>query len=110
MVKKILRIVLMVLGGVALGVVVAFVFGWVVMLLWNWLMPAIFGLPTIGFWKAWGLVILAHILFKAGPHGPNHDGHFHPRPPWANKLREKMKRHFGEKTYNSSAAEETDAR
>lgn len=21
-----------------------------VMLLWNWLMPAIFGLPTIGFW------------------------------------------------------------
>ena len=39
MVKKVIRFVLMVLGGVALGVLVAFLFGWVVMLLWNWLMP-----------------------------------------------------------------------
>ncbi|HEQ78696.1 MAG TPA: hypothetical protein ENN76_00350 [Euryarchaeota archaeon] len=106
MVKRIIRIVMMVLGGVALGVVMAFLLGWVVMLLWNWLMPAIFGLPTIGFWKAWGLVILAHILFKAGRHGPNDDGHFHPHPPWKEKFKEKMKRHFGEKP---PATEGTDA-
>jgi hypothetical protein len=110
MVKRIIRIVMMVLGGVALGVVVAFIFGWVVMLLWNWLMPAIFGLPTIGFWKAWGLVILAHILFKAGNHGRFHDDHFYPHPPWRNTFKERMKRHFGGKPSEQSATEGVDAR
>jgi hypothetical protein len=110
MFKRVIRIVMMVLGGVALGVVVAFLLGWIVMLLWNWLMPTIFGLPAIGFWKAWGLVILAHILFKAGRHGPGHDGCFHPHPPWKEKFREKMKRHFGEKTSGPSTPEGADAR
>jgi hypothetical protein len=106
MFKKVIRIVIMVLGGVVLGVLVAFLLGWVVMLLWNWLMPAIFGLPTIGFWKAWGLVILAHILFKAGRYGPDHDEHFHPSSPWRDKFKERMKRHFREKP---SAPEGADA-
>jgi hypothetical protein len=39
------------------------VFGLVVMALWNWLMPALFGLKTIGYWQALGLFILAKILF-----------------------------------------------
>lgn len=39
------------------------VFGFVVMELWNWLMPAIFGLATITYWQAWGLLILSWILF-----------------------------------------------
>ena len=55
-------------GGVVLTVALAFFFGLIVMLLWNWLMPAIFGLPAITYWQGWGLVLLAHILFKAG-HG-----------------------------------------
>lgn len=59
-------VVPMILGGLALAVLFAFLFGWVVMLLWNWLMPEIFGLPTIGYWQAWGLVVLAHILVKPG--------------------------------------------
>ncbi|MDR3058060.1 MAG: hypothetical protein ACK5KL_21400 [Dysgonomonas sp.] len=37
--------------------------GAVVMLLWNWLMPVIFGLITINFWQALGIFILARILF-----------------------------------------------
>jgi hypothetical protein len=41
-------------------------FGAVTMWLWNWLMPAIFKLPTIGFWQAIGILILAQILFKGG--------------------------------------------
>jgi len=56
----------MVIGGIALGIVLAFVFGWVVMLLWNWLMPAIFGLPVISYWQGWGLVLLSQILLKGG--------------------------------------------
>ena len=39
--------------------------GWVVMLLWNWLMPDIFGLPTVSYWQAWGLLVLFWILFKS---------------------------------------------
>ena len=38
--------------------------GWVVMLLWNWLMPEIFGLKTLNYWQAWGLLALSTILFK----------------------------------------------
>ena len=36
-----------------------------VMLLWNWLMPAIFGLPHISFLQALGLAILVHFLFPS---------------------------------------------
>lgn len=35
-----------------------------VMWLWNWLMPEIFGLTTIGFWQSLGLLILSSLLFK----------------------------------------------
>jgi hypothetical protein len=47
-----------------LGVGFIFLCGWVVMLLWNWLMPEIFGLKHVTYWQAWGLVILSHLLFK----------------------------------------------
>ena len=58
------------------------VFGFVVMGLWNWLAPAVFGAHTITFWQALGLLILGRILF-GGFHGrpepsyalaPPHDG------------------------------------
>lgn len=38
------------------------------MLLWNWLMPAIFGLHSIGFLQALGLLLLSKLLF-GGFHG-----------------------------------------
>jgi hypothetical protein len=44
----------------ALGVTVL---GFVVMSLWNWLMPALFGWHQIGFWQAVGLLVLSKILF-----------------------------------------------
>jgi hypothetical protein len=46
--------------GVAIGM------GEAVEQLWNWLMPGIFGLRTIGFWQALGLMGLSWILF-CGP-------------------------------------------
>ncbi len=57
--------ILIILGMIGVGVGLAFLFGFIVMLLWNWLMPDIFGLPTISYWQAWGLVLLSHILFKS---------------------------------------------
>lgn len=39
--------------------------GWLVMLLWNWLMPNIFnGVNEIDIWEAYGLTILSNLLFK----------------------------------------------
>ena len=57
---KIFLGILMGIGGVGL----LFLFGWVVMLLWNWLMPEIFGLTTLSYWQAWGILLLSSILFK----------------------------------------------
>ena len=63
----------LIIGGVILMAGLAFLFGFIVMLLWNWLMPEIFGLTTITYWQAWGLVILSHILFKLGSGSHDHD-------------------------------------
>jgi hypothetical protein len=47
----------------ALFVVVALaVVGAVVMALWNWLLPGLFGWPAIDFWQALGLLLLSKIL------------------------------------------------
>jgi hypothetical protein len=49
---------------VILGMVIFTVIGGeVVMLLWNWLAPALFGLRQITFWQALGLLALCRILF-----------------------------------------------
>ena len=42
---------------------VCLLLGLPLMLLWNWLMPIIFGLSEISFWQAVGLNLLASILF-----------------------------------------------
>jgi len=47
-----------------LGIGLLALCGWVVMLLWNWLMPELFGLKRLDYWKAWGLLALCTILFK----------------------------------------------
>ena len=40
-------------------------FGQGVLHLWNWLMPGLFGLHSITFWQAVGLMALSWILFGA---------------------------------------------
>ena len=46
---------------------------WAVFALWNWLMPPIFGLGTITYWQALGLMVLSWILFR-GFRGPGAGG------------------------------------
>ena len=44
--------------------------GEVVLLLWNWLLPSLFGWKEIGFWQALGILALCRILFGGlGGHG-----------------------------------------
>ena len=59
---------------VVFGVLAVAIFGLLIMLLWNWLMPSLFGLREIGFWQALGLFLLCRLLvggFRGGqPHRP----------------------------------------
>lgn len=48
----------------------AMLFSFVVMFLWNRLMPVVFALHMIGYWQALGLLVLSKILFSG----------FHARP------------------------------
>jgi len=54
-----------------LGIVVfTFLGGHIVRLLWNWLLPPLFGLPALTFWQALGMLALCRILFGGlGRHG-----------------------------------------
>lgn len=68
----VLRIIGIAIGGVAMAVLLGFLFGWLVMWLWNTIMPQVFGLKVITYWQAFGLIILAKLFF--GGHGW-HGGH-----------------------------------
>lgn len=58
--------ILVAIGLVILGFFIgALIEAWPLMLLWNWLMPTIFGLIKITFWQAFGLVFLCSMLFKS---------------------------------------------
>jgi hypothetical protein len=60
------------------------VFGFVVMYLWNWLVPDLFGGRTIGYWQAWGIIILSKILFGGFSGRSGHGGR------WKHRLRERL--------------------
>jgi len=61
------------------AVVLAAVFSFVVMRLWNWLMPAVFGWHLITFWQALGLLILSKILFGGFRGGPQRNWYWRRR-------------------------------
>jgi len=64
-----------------------------VKLLWNWLMPAIFGLPPIRFWQALGLLALSRILF--GGFGLRGSGRSRLEPGVRERVRQRMRERFG---------------
>jgi hypothetical protein len=57
-----------------LGIGLLALCGLVVMWLWNWLMPDLFGLKQVNYWQAWGLLILSSILFKGIGGGASNNG------------------------------------
>ena len=68
---------------------------YVVMMLWNWLMPAVFSLGMITFWQALGILVLAKVLFGFGRGGWGHHSSHHWKrggsPEWKEKMEEKLK-------------------
>ncbi len=67
-----------VLFGLLAGLLGTAVLGAVVMLLWNAVMPEVFGLAVITFWQAVGLLLLSHILLRGW-------GPWHRRWGWRNE-------------------------
>jgi len=63
-----------------------FVFGSLVMLLWNAILPAVLGVGIITFWQALGILLLSKILFGGFP-GKNHKRGFHRQN---NDIRDKL--------------------
>jgi membrane protease YdiL (CAAX protease family) len=53
--------------------------GGAVMLLWNWLLPDLFGWQLISFWQAVGLLVLARILLGGFRGRWGHGGHWRAR-------------------------------
>lgn len=66
--------------------------GQVVMHLWNWLLPPLFGWRLITFWQALGLLALCRILF--GGHGM----HSKNRSPMGRRMRERMEERWSKMT------------
>ena len=62
------------------------VFSFVTMHLWNWVMPAVFGLRTITWLQALGLLVLGKILF-GGFH--RHGGGCRGRSEWKHRMVER---------------------
>jgi hypothetical protein len=48
---------------VLIAAVLVAAFSFVVMSLWNWLTPTLFGWHRIGFWQALGILVFSKILF-----------------------------------------------
>lgn len=114
------------------AIVIPAVAGGVIMLLWNGLMPTLFGLATIGFWQAAGLFLLGQVLtggfavglflLGAGLHavGAHHNRAFHERwkgmsaeerrEAWRKVFRERMSRlgDSGQTDDNTGKATEND--
>jgi hypothetical protein len=71
--------------GIATTLAFVLIVGIFVRLLWNWLLPGLFGFPEISFGQAFGMLILARLLLGVrGMHGvrPGFTGRWHGQRPW----------------------------
>lgn len=79
--KKLFWIAPLAIVGIAVFI---FIGGFLVMNLWNWMLPGLFGWHQITFWQALGLLVLCRILF-GGFHGHGAGG-----ASWRRRMRERM--------------------
>jgi hypothetical protein len=74
---------------VILGIVVfVAIGGQIVMQLWNWLLPPLFGFPQLTFWQALGMLALCRILFGGFGSSRSHRSHFRQR--MAERMEQRM--------------------
>jgi hypothetical protein len=84
---------------IPIGIAFLALFTYVVMLLWNWLVPELFSGPVLTYWQTLGLLVLSKILFSgiSGEHKDRRSwrrdhswSHRHPSSYWRKKFEEKM--------------------
>ena len=81
-----------------LGIAGLILFTFVVMWLWNWLVPELFNGPVLGYWQTLGLLILSKILFSGIGGGSSKSSHSRkyrceddfPKSRWRQKYEAKM--------------------
>jgi hypothetical protein len=79
-------------------VLFVWLFGELVMQLWNWLLPPLFGWHLITFWQALGLLLLSRILFGSWGSGGGNRGRRGRREKWDKMTpeeREKLRQNWG---------------
>ncbi|MBI5472490.1 MAG: hypothetical protein HY961_09115 [Ignavibacteriae bacterium] len=80
------------LARIAKGIVfiaaLTFLFGMIVMGLWNALIPELFGGPALTFWQAVGLLVLTHILLRGWM--PWRHAHAWRHDRWRKRMDEKL--------------------
>ena len=102
-VKKIIFLAPLAILGILLF---TFIGGELVVHLWNWLLPPLFGWRQINFWQALGLLVLCRILF--GGHGWHRSGRSNYRrrmaercqnmtPEERQKFRDRFRQRMGER-------------
>ena len=82
-VKRLLFIAPLAILGILLFI---FIGGEIVLHLWNWLLPSLFGFRQINFWQALGLLVLCRVLL--GGHGWHRSGRYH----WRRRMDERWER------------------
>ena len=85
---------------IPLGIAFLALFTYVVMLLWNWLVPELFNGPVLTYWQTLGILVLSKILLSGLGFGHRdrrswrsrhyHWSHRHPGSDWRKKFDEKM--------------------
>lgn len=75
-----------ILKWVTVAILFVVLFGGLVTVLWNWLVPVLFNGPVITFWQALGLLLLAKILL--GGFGKGHWGGGGPH--WKHRYHQKL--------------------
>ena len=92
---------LMFIAPLAILAMMLFIFlgGEIVLLLWNWLLPPLFGWRELTFWEALGMLALCRILFGGfGFRGSGGSG-------WRRRMQERMAERMEERCANMTPEE-----
>lgn len=80
-----------------------FLGGKIVQLLWNWLLPELFGFPQLGYWQALGILALSRILF--GGFGRGGGGH---RRDWGSRMSKEERERFRQRMRDRCGADQAE--
>jgi len=92
-----------------LGVGAMFLFVWLVMLLWNALIPELFNGPVLSYWQTAGIFILSKILLSGFGGGGSHKSSDRKnKSSWRSKYHDKYKKRCADEVEVTEASADRD--